>query len=167
MFQIKRLRCLDTCGSCVHSRARNDSPRAALNGIWQALRKALSQTGDLFFSSIARTTFCLVFINFTIAYGYYGLFLWFPELFNKLEQYRIDFPNDEKAVCDVVNFQSSQNSTLTTPENPCLHPGVNTEALLNTLITSIAPLPANLWTIVHMDKLGRKFFLGKSSLVLV
>ena len=29
----------------------------------------------------------MILINFSIQFGYYGLWLWFPELFNKLELY--------------------------------------------------------------------------------
>lgn len=34
------------------------------------------------------------------------------------------------------------------------------QVFINSFIVAAAPLPANIWTICHMDKLGRKFFLG-------
>jgi hypothetical protein len=35
------------------------------------------------------------------------------------------------------------------------------QVFLNSFLISISAFPGNLWTIFHMDKLGRKFFLGK------
>lgn len=63
------------------------------------------------------------------------------------------------SVCDLTKYHGN-----TTQHNACEEDGgqsVDTSALISILITSIAPLPANMWTIVCMDKLGRKFFLGE------
>lgn len=89
--------------------------------------------------------------------SYYGLWLWFPELLNRLDIYYKSH-NESVSVCEVVGFKP--NST----EGPFDHckdatPPDN-QVFINAFIIAVAPLPANIWTIFHMDKLGRKFFLG-------
>jgi hypothetical protein len=39
---------------------------------------------------------------------------------------------------------------------------LSSEVFSNSFLISISALPGNIWTIFHMDKLGRKFFLGKN-----
>ena len=39
----------------------------------------------------------------------------------------------------------------------------NNEVFINSFLISISALPGNIWTIFHMDKFGRKFFLGNIS----
>ncbi|XP_050688040.1 synaptic vesicle glycoprotein 2A-like isoform X2 [Eriocheir sinensis] len=122
------------------------------------VRQTWRQTEALFSRSLIFATVIMLFINFAIQFGYYGLWLWFPELFNRLEQYYNEHPNDKVSVCELTSYHGND----TVVEDPCKDSEgtrVETEALINTLITSIAPLPANVWTILAMDKLGRKFFL--------
>ncbi|XP_045111770.1 synaptic vesicle glycoprotein 2B-like isoform X2 [Portunus trituberculatus] len=120
-------------------------------------------TKALFSRSLIFTSTIMIIINFTIQFGYYGLWMWFPELFNRLEQYYNDHPYHNVSVCDLTKYHGN-----TTQQNTCEeddgHP-VDTSALISILITSIAPLPANLWTVLCMDKLGRKFFLVLSMLL--
>ena len=47
----------------------------------------------------------MICINFSIQFGYYGLWLWFPELFNKLETYYKAHPTDSVSVCQVIDFE--------------------------------------------------------------
>ncbi|XP_063848504.1 synaptic vesicle glycoprotein 2B-like isoform X1 [Scylla paramamosain] len=127
---------------------------------WGTFTSAILQTWRLtkalFSRSLIFTTSIMIIINFTIQFGYYGLWLWFPELFNRLEQYYNEHPYHNVSVCDLTEYHGNG-----TQQNTCKDDGhnVDTSALISILITSIAPLPANLWTIVCMDKLGRKFFL--------
>ncbi|KAG0720764.1 Synaptic vesicle glycoprotein 2A [Chionoecetes opilio] len=145
---------LSTSGLKVQSESRQDCYGSFTSALMQTWRhtKAMFSRSLIFPSSI------MLIINFTIQFGYYGLWLWFPELFNRLEQYYKDHPDDKSvSVCELTTYQG--NSTL---PNPCDNKDgvlVDTNTLVKTLIISIAPLPANLWTIFYMDKLGRKFFL--------
>lgn len=100
----------------------------------------------------------MLFINFSIQFGYYGLWLWFPELFNKLNLYQIDHPNESKSVCEITDYKP-QNSTAS---EECIPSG---DVFFNSFLISISALPGNVWTMVHMDKLGRKFFLVFSMLM--
>ena len=101
--------------------------------------------------------------NFHIYYRYYGLWLWFPELFNKLNEYYKVYPDDSKTVCEILNFEPPENnSVIVVPDDEfCKNPVPDSEVFINSLYISLAAAPGNLWSIVHMDKLGRKFFFGK------
>ena len=48
-----------------------------------------------------RVTSLMIIINFAIQFGYYGLWLWFPELFNKLNIYYTAHPEESIGVCEV------------------------------------------------------------------
>jgi VNT family MFS transporter (synaptic vesicle glycoprotein 2) len=62
------------------------------------------------------------------------------------------------SVCKVVGFKP--NSTAG-PFDHCQDASPpDNQVFINAFIIAVAPLPANIWTIFHMDKLGRKFFLG-------
>jgi VNT family MFS transporter (synaptic vesicle glycoprotein 2) len=104
----------------------------------------------------------LFFYNFFFLLSlisYYGLWLWFPELFNRLQIYYEDH-NVTVSVCEVVDFKP--NTTGQDPFEHCQDASPpDNQVFINAFIVAIAPLPANVWTIFHMDKLGRKFFLGK------
>ena len=86
-----------------------------------------------------------------ISSRYYGLWLWFPELFNKLDVYYTDHPNATVGVCEVTDYKP--------PINIVTDCTVSNEVFVNSFLISIAALPGNVWTMVHMDKLGRKFFV--------
>ena len=44
--------------------------------------------------------------NHPVVRRYYGLWLWFPELFNKLDRYYATH-NDTKTVCQIADFQTT------------------------------------------------------------
>ena len=66
-----------------------------------AIGDAMNKAGQLFSPSLLRVTVIMLVINFSIQFGYYGLWLWFPELFNKLEEYYTRYPNETVSVCEV------------------------------------------------------------------
>ncbi len=52
----------------------------------------------------SRVTTLMIIIYFAIQFGYYGLWLWFPELFNKLEKYYAEHPDDNVYICEVIHI---------------------------------------------------------------
>ena len=73
--------------------------------ISKLILQAIDKTKQLFSSLFLRYTIIMVVINFTIQFGYYGLWLWFPELFNKLNLYYSANPNATVTVCEVIDLQ--------------------------------------------------------------
>ena len=59
---------------------------------------------ELFSPGLATMTITVVTIQFTIQLGYYGLWLWFPELFDKLEEYYSTHADQSVTVCQVFVF---------------------------------------------------------------
>lgn len=89
------------------------------------------------------------------------MWLWFPELFSRLQEYYADPQHNVTiSVCKVVGYHPNVTEG---PFDHCENAAPpDDQVFINAFIVAIAPLPANIWTIFHMDKLGRKFFLGKS-----
>jgi len=130
----------------------------------QVFNEAVKNTSQLFNRHHFRVTMIMILINFSIQFGYYGLWLWFPELFNKLELYAQDNPDHDLNVCQVIeesgdNAGSAISTDCTNIEPPSY------EVFLNSFIISAAAGPSNVWTILCMDKLGRRFFLCFSMLL--
>ena len=65
----------------------------------------------------------------------------------------------------VVSVDLSPVSDNTTSPEFCSTPIPDNQVFINSFIISISAAPSNLWTILHMDKLGRKFFLCFSMLL--
>lgn len=111
---------------------------------------------ELFMSPILKFTIVSITINFTFHIGYYGLMMWFPELFNRFDEYSRVFPNRSASVCEVTEYvvHSGSHSNL----SACTAT-IPSSVFLESLISLSAALPANLIAILGMDKFGRKFFL--------
>lgn len=111
---------------------------------------------ELFMSPILKFTIVSITINFTFHIGYYGLMMWFPELFNRFEEFSRIHPNTSASVCEVTEYVvhsgSHSNFGACTAEIP-------SSVFLESLMSLSAALPANLLAIIWMDKFGRKFFL--------
>ncbi|KAH8314201.1 hypothetical protein KR067_012993, partial [Drosophila pandora] len=112
----------------------------------------------LFKSPILRFTIVSITINFTFHIGYYGLLMWFPELFNRFEEYEKAFPGQSAGVCTVTDYvvkvarmEESTNATCSSE--------IPQSVFMESLISLASALPANLLAILGMDMLGRKFFL--------
>uniref|UniRef100_A0A0B6ZYS5 Major facilitator superfamily (MFS) profile domain-containing protein n=1 Tax=Arion vulgaris TaxID=1028688 RepID=A0A0B6ZYS5_9EUPU len=109
--------------------------------------KLLESTAILFRKPLRRTTVVLLIINFTLAFGYYGLFLWFPELFSRIDKYGGTF-------CNVLTGNGTDNGTV------CEQPG--NSVYVESFLTSISNLPGNILSIFIVEKIGRKALLATS-----
>ena len=125
------------------------------------LLNVLAGLKELFSGSLLKISATMLMINFAIQFGYYGLWMWFPELFNHLDKYYEKYPNVTKTVCQIVSEEVPK------PDETVNCDGYipQDEVFINSFIISIAAAPGNLWTIVSMDKLGRKFFLCLSMIL--
>jgi len=110
---------------------------------------------QLFTSPILKFTFISIVINFTFHIGYYGLMMWFPELFNRFEEYSTAFPNATAGVCQVTNYVVGKDNEV----NAVCSSHIPSTVFMESLISLASALPANLIAILGMDLLGRKFFL--------
>lgn len=85
--------------------------------------------------------------------------MWFPELFNRFDEFsRYHNGTTTASVCEVTDFVVNLGSQA--EQGECS--GRITETVfMESLITVAAALPSNVLAVLGMDRLGRKFFLGK------
>lgn len=84
--------------------------------------------------------------------------MWFPELFNRFDEFTRDNPGQDASVCEVtryvVNSGSQQNGKVCTDK-------IESAVFMESLITVASAIPSNIVAVLGMDRLGRKFFLGE------
>lgn len=115
----------------------------------------LDNSKQLFQHPILKFTLISVSINFTFHIGYYGLMMWFPELFNRFDEYSEHHPGQEAGVCQVTEYVVSQQSI----KGDVCEDDIPSSVFMESLITVASALPANVIAVLLMDRLGRKFFL--------
>lgn len=115
----------------------------------------LDNSKQLFISPILKYTIISITINFTFHIGYYGLMMWFPELFNRFDKYGTDHPGESAGVCVVTDYVVSK---VLEDGRKCER-SISLAVFMESLITVAAALPSNIVAVLLMDRLGRKFFL--------
>ncbi|KAJ8669065.1 hypothetical protein QAD02_000324 [Eretmocerus hayati] len=125
------------------------------------LSDIMDNSRQLFVSPILRFTLISIVINFTFHIGYYGLMMWFPELFNRFDKYDREGPGGPASVCQVTEFVVSRGSQI--GDKFCTEP-IGASMFRESLITVASAIPANILAVLYMDRLGRKFFLVFSTL---
>ncbi|XP_012281813.1 synaptic vesicle glycoprotein 2B [Orussus abietinus] len=121
----------------------------------------MDNSKQLFVSPILRFTVISIIINFTFHIGYYGLMMWFPELFNRFDEFHRDHPGQPTSICEVTDYVVNRGSHSV--ENVCSN-RIGASVFMESLITVASAIPANIVAVLGMDRLGRKFFLVFSTL---
>jgi len=116
----------------------------------------LDNSRQLFQSPILKFTLISITINFTFHIGYLGLMMWFPELFNRFDEFSKIHNGAEAGVCEVTDYVVNMGSHS---ESFVCNDKISSSVFLESLITVSAALPSNVIAVLGMDKLGRKFFL--------
>ncbi|XP_057341393.1 synaptic vesicle glycoprotein 2B [Microplitis mediator] len=123
----------------------------------------MDNSKQLFVSPILRFTVISIIINFTFHIGYYGLMMWFPELFNRFDLFHQRHPNQDTDICQVTDFYIKVKNNITAQDQPC-DSKIGEAVFIESLITVASAIPANIIAVLGMDRLGRKFFLVFSTL---
>lgn len=84
--------------------------------------------------------------------------MWFPELFNRFNEYSQAHRGQETSVCEVTEYVVKTD--LESDDNLCSDK-IDSDVFMESLITVAAAFPSNVLAVLFMDRLGRKFFLGK------
>ncbi|XP_067091198.1 synaptic vesicle glycoprotein 2C isoform X1 [Osmerus mordax] len=113
------------------------------------LKKALSPVQQLFKAPLRERSTVLLIIFYCISFGYYGLWMWFPELFRRIE--------NGGSPCANVSRSLTQNNHSCYP--------VQTAVYKEGFITAASNLPGNIFTILMMDTIGGKTLLSCSLLL--
>ncbi|KAL0266939.1 UNVERIFIED_CONTAM: hypothetical protein PYX00_009343 [Menopon gallinae] len=100
----------------------------------------------------------IYFANF---FGYYGLGLWLPELFNRFEAFYAQHPNESITVCELSQLNSYSNSSFSDDEasmqdmlNGCGERTINLGVFINTFIIGAVTCIGNMLAIVLSNRVG-------------
>lgn len=83
--------------------------------------------------------------------------MWFPELFNRFDEFSVTHPNESASVCQVTQYVTEHGSQQ---DGSVCNSEISSAVFLESLITVAAAIPSNIIAVLFMDILGRKFFLG-------
>ncbi|CAL8260736.1 unnamed protein product [Merluccius merluccius] len=134
----------------VTSSPPSQSRRSSHGSRWGRLCKTgLAPIKQLFSGSLRPRSVVLLVVFYTISFGYYGLWMWFPELFKRTE--------DGGSPC-------ANMSRLPQLQNQSCYP-VNTAVYMEGFVVAASNLPGNIFTILLMDSIGGKTLLSCSLLV--
>lgn len=120
------------------------------------LSDIVNNSQQLFMPPILRFTLISITINFTFHIGYYGLMMWFPELFHRFDEFSTAHPGTQASVCDVTRFVVTNG---THSEHSACDDSIQGSVFMESLITVASAVPSNIIAVLGMDHLGRKFFL--------
>lgn len=113
------------------------------------VKKGLVPIKQIFDGSLKSRSIVLLIIFYCISFGYYGLWMWFPELFARME--------DGGSPCANVSRPSPLSDQNCYP--------VKTAVYMEGFIIAASNLPGNIFTILMMDGIGGKALLSCSLLV--
>ncbi|XP_058501371.1 synaptic vesicle glycoprotein 2B [Solea solea] len=140
-------------GLCTNSKQKRDmedkrwaSRREQLASI---LKKGLAPIKQMFHDSLKTRSFALLIIFYCISFGYYGLWMWFPELFSRIEE--------GGSPCGNVSVPYSLHNNSCYP--------VKTAVYKEGFAIAVSNLPGNIFTILMMDRVGGKSLLSGSLVV--
>lgn len=84
--------------------------------------------------------------------------VWFPELFNRYEDFETKNPGVSASVCDVSGIVLAEEASSDPFE---CSSKIENSVYMHTLIVGLACIPTSLWLPLCVHKLGAKFFLSK------
>lgn len=119
--------------------------------VLRVLKEGLLPIKEMFSGSVRARSIVLLIVFYCISFGYYGLWMWFPELFARVESGGGGSP------CANVSLPSPINNQSCYP--------VNTAVYMEGFIIAASNLPGNIFTILIMDSTGGKTLLSCSLIV--
>lgn len=135
------------CGLCCRPRKKPELEESRTSAsrkeqLVNLLKKALLPVKQMFKDKLKTRSIALVIIFYCISFGYYGLWMWFPELFKRVE--------DGGSPCANVSRPS--------PLSQSCYP-VKTAVYMEGFAIAASNLPGNIFTILMMDSTGGKALL--------
>ncbi|XP_066270386.1 synaptic vesicle glycoprotein 2C-like isoform X1 [Branchiostoma lanceolatum] len=134
-----------------HPRGKN-AWRVRCAEIGTTFRVIGSQTVELMKPPLTSRTVVMLVIFFSVCFGYYGLWLWLPELFKRIDLY---------GGSPCLKSPAGINGSIpVTPANESCIP--SEDVYFEGFLTAISNLPGNIFATVLMHKLGAKILLSGS-----
>ncbi|KAM9854211.1 synaptic vesicle glycoprotein 2C isoform 2-T2 [Aulostomus maculatus] len=138
-------------GLCTSSKKREEADDLKLlvsrrEQLANILKKGVKPIQQMFRGVLRSRSIVVLIIFFCISFGYYGLWMWFPELFTRIEN----------------GGSPCANVSLPSPlQNHSCYP-VKTAVYLEGFVIAASNLPGNIFTILMMDNTGGKTLLCES-----
>uniref|UniRef100_A0AAY4DKR4 Major facilitator superfamily (MFS) profile domain-containing protein n=1 Tax=Denticeps clupeoides TaxID=299321 RepID=A0AAY4DKR4_9TELE len=155
MFELNHrgsLKCFPVRGLLTTSSQQESHSGMLVRGKAQPLldlfKKGVEPILQIFSGPLSSRSAVMTIIFYCISFGYYGLWMWFPELFKRAEE----------------GGSPCANISIHTQENGSCYP-VKTAVYMEGFITAASNLPGNILTILLMDIVGGKILLFISLLV--
>lgn len=120
------------------------------------LRIYWHQTKELCHHPYLSKTVLTCYIQFGIFASYYTLMLWFPDIFNRMDEFRELHPNVTVTVCRAME---SKHTSVAVAEN-CV-PEIDDHVFVAALWVGMACIPSSIWLPLCVHRLGAKFFLSE------
>lgn len=111
-------------------------------------KEAAKTTFELFKPPLTVRIFLVSFIMFALCFGYYGLWMWLPELFKRMTLYG-------GSPCS-----NHLNKTIVINETVSCH--IENSVYMSSFYSSLSNLPGNIFTILFIDKMGRNVITSVS-----
>ncbi|XP_040019490.2 synaptic vesicle glycoprotein 2C isoform X1 [Gasterosteus aculeatus] len=140
-------------GLCTNSKQRGEPEETRTHGSRRerlacVLKKVFGPIKQMFNGSLKSRSIALLIVFYCISFGYYGLWMWFPELFERMEN------------------GGSPCANMSVPpllQNHSCYP-VKTAVYAEGFIIAASNLPGNIFSILMIDRLGGKALLSGSLL---
>ncbi|KAM6926785.1 synaptic vesicle glycoprotein 2C [Lycodopsis pacificus] len=141
-------------GLCISSKQRGEQEETRTRGSRRErlaciVKKVLMPIKQMFNGPLKSRSIALLIVFYCISFGYYGLWMWFPELFKRME--------NGGSPCANVSLPSSLNNQSCYP--------VKMAVYMEGFIIAASNLPGNIFTILMIDRLGGKALLSCSLLL--
>lgn len=141
-------------GLCINSKKRSEQEETGPHGSQRErlcciVKKAMMPIKQMFNGPLRSRSVVLLIVFYCISFGYYGLWMWFPELFKRIE--------DGGSPCANASLPSLLHNQSCYP--------VKTEVYMEGFIVAASNLPGNIFTILIMDTTGGKALLSVSLMV--
>ncbi|XP_075993909.1 synaptic vesicle glycoprotein 2C [Genypterus blacodes] len=137
-------------GSARRKEPDGNKPRGSCTErLSRVLKMGLAPIRELFTGVLRTRSIAMFIIFYCISFGYYGLWMWFPELLKRIEE--------GNSPCANASLSSAINNQSCYP--------VKTAVYMEGFVLAASNLPGNIFTILIMDSVGGKALLS-SSLVL-
>ncbi|XP_071449373.1 synaptic vesicle glycoprotein 2B-like [Hetaerina americana] len=138
--------------------------RKESQSIASRLMDTISQMGDLFRPPLLKNTMIGLSSLFSLQLGYFGFGMWFPELFNRFEEFQMAHPNETASVCEVANMEVATpqwvlalgNGTNATSMMDCSDDTIQPQVFINTFSIGSTSIIFAFLTGTFVERIGRK-----------
>lgn len=86
--------------------------------------------------------------------------MWFPEIFERFNEYEKTFPNSTASVC-TISGKEATNDHNNHPWFLECDPSIDSKVFLDTIIIGVSCIPTSVSLSFLMKKLGKKYVLSK------